>query len=83
MHVGLIDPGVEVMHSLGEGRGAYVYLIRGAGQFDEEAVETGAAARVLDQPELRFRGAQPSELILVDLPMRWTPVGVWAGVSDR
>ena len=28
-----------------------------------------------------FAPTKPSELILVDLPMRWTPVGVWAGVS--
>ena len=82
VHVGLIDPGVEVTHSLGAGRGAYVYLIRGGGQFDDQDVETGAAARVFDQPSFRFEATQPSELIVVDLPLRWTPVGVWAGLRD-
>lgn len=83
VHVGLIDPDTEVTHALDQERGAYVYLIRGAGTFDEDAVETGAAARVFDQPAFRFRATEPSELILVDLPMRWTPVGVWAGLADR
>ena len=82
VHLGLIDPAVEVTHPLGTGRGAYVYLIRGGGQFDDQAVETGAAARVFDQPEFRFGASQPSELILVDLPLQWTPVGVWAGSRD-
>ena len=46
-------------------------------------VESGAAARVFDQLEFRYRATQPSELILVDLPLRWTPVGVWAGMAAR
>ena len=83
VHVGLLDAGVEVSHPLADARGAYVYLIRGSGQFDDEAVETGAAARVFDQEAFRFRSTQPSELILVDLPLSWTPVGVWAGAGAR
>ncbi|TMB85220.1 MAG: pirin family protein [Chloroflexi bacterium] len=83
VHLGLLDAGVEVAHPLGEGRGAYVYLIRGRGQFDDEPVETGAAARVFDQATFLVRAAEPSELILVDLPLRWTPVGVWAAMGAR
>jgi redox-sensitive bicupin YhaK (pirin superfamily) len=81
VHVGLLDSGAEVEHALGEGRGAYVYLIRGAGRFDDEPVETGAAARVFGQASLRLEATQASEVILVDLPLRWTPVGVWAGLA--
>ena len=40
---------------------------------------TGAAARVFDQDELRIRATSISELILVDVPLEWEPVGVWAG----
>ena len=83
VHVGLLDADVEVAHPLAEGRGAYVYLIRGRGQFDDEPVETGAAARVFDQATFLVRAAEPSELILVDLPLRWTPVGVWAAMGAR
>ncbi len=83
VHVGLLDPGVEVRHRLGPERGAYVYLIRGAGTLDDVAVETGAAARAWDQPAVSYRASAASELILVDVPLSWTPVGVWAGLAGR
>jgi redox-sensitive bicupin YhaK (pirin superfamily) len=75
-------PGAEVGHELGPGRGAYVYLIAGAASFDGEEVSTGDAAKVTEQSELRIRAIQRSELILVDVPMSFVPVGVWA-VSSR
>ena len=67
------------MHPIGEGRGVYAYLIEGEATFDEHDVATGDAAKVTDQPELRIRARAPSELILVDVPMEFEPVGVWAG----
>jgi redox-sensitive bicupin YhaK (pirin superfamily) len=82
VHVASLDPGAEVGHELGPGRGAYVYLIAGAASFDGEEVSTGDAAKVTEQSELRIRAIQRSELILVDVPMSFVPVGVWA-VSSR
>ena len=79
VHVAALDPGVEVAHPIGRGRGAYAYLIEGEATFDGEAVATGDAAKVTDQAELRIRATAPSELILVDVPMAFEPVGVWAG----
>jgi redox-sensitive bicupin YhaK (pirin superfamily) len=79
VHVAWLDAGVEVSHPIGVGRGAYVYLISGGGAFDEEAVATGDAAKVTDQPAVRIRAQEPSELILVDVPMKFEPVGVWQG----
>jgi redox-sensitive bicupin YhaK (pirin superfamily) len=79
VHVASLDSEVEVRHSIAEGRGAYAYLISGRASFDDERVETGDAAKVTDQPELRIRAHEPSELILVDVPMTFEPVGVWAG----
>jgi hypothetical protein len=73
-----LSPGTEVSHELGEGRAAYVYLIAGGATFDGEAVATGDAAIVRDQKALRIRAREDSELILVDVPLRWRPVGVWA-----
>ena len=74
-----LGSGVEVVHPLGEGRGAYVYLIEGAATIDGEPVVTGDAAKVTDQPELRIRADAPSEPILVDVPLVFVPVGVWVG----
>ena len=79
VHVGALDPGTEVTHPIGSGRGAYVYLISGRGLFDDQPVATGDAAKVTDQSELGIRAIEASELILVDVPMTFEPVGVWKG----
>lgn len=79
VYVASLGPGVEVTHPIGADRGAYVYLIEGAASFDHESVTTGDAAKVTGQPELRIRASGPSELILVDVPMTFEPVGIWRG----
>ena len=79
VHVAALDAGTEVMHPIGHGRGAYAYLIEGQATFDGRDVSTGDAAKVTDQPELRIEAVAPSELILVDVPMRFEAVGIWAG----
>jgi hypothetical protein len=76
--VARLEPGVEVTHALGEGRGAYVSLIEGRATLDGEPVATGDAAKVTEQPELRIRAEDLCELILVDVPLRFRPVGIWA-----
>jgi quercetin 2,3-dioxygenase len=73
-----LNPGVELVHPIGEGRGVYAYLIDGEAGFDGEAVATGDAAKVSGQDELRIRAGAPSELILVDVPLEFKRVGVWA-----
>ncbi len=78
VHVARLDPGTEVRHPIGEGRGVYAYLIEGSAAFGGEQVSTGDAAKVTDQAELAIRADAPSELILIDVPMRFEPVGVWA-----
>lgn len=78
VHVASLEPDAEAVHPIGPGRGAYVYLIDGAVTIDDEAVSTGDAAKVTDQPEVRIRATDPSELILVDVPMDFEPVGIWA-----
>jgi redox-sensitive bicupin YhaK (pirin superfamily) len=79
VHVASLAPGEEVEHQLGPGRGGYLYLIDGRGRLDGETVATGDAAKVTDQPTLTFAAEAPSELILVDVPMVFQPVGIWAG----
>lgn len=85
VYLASLEPGTEVSHQIGADRGAYVYLIEGEASFDDEDVSTGDAGKVTDQPTLRIRareGAQAgqrAELILVDVPMRFEPVGIWRG----
>jgi redox-sensitive bicupin YhaK (pirin superfamily) len=79
VHVARLESGIEVVHAIGDGRGAYAYLIDGAATFDGEEVATGDAAKVTDQPGLTIRASEPSELILVDVPMEFEAVGIWRG----
>jgi quercetin 2,3-dioxygenase len=79
VYIARLHPGVEVMHELGAERGAYVYLIEGAAMYDGASVATGDAAKVTDQASLTIRADDVSELILVDVPMAFEPVGIWAG----
>ena len=75
-HVARLDPDTEVVHPIGPGRGVYAYLIEGAA-FGGEELSTGDAAEVTDPDALRIRATQTSELILVDVPMHFEPVGIW------
>jgi quercetinase-like protein len=52
---------------------------RGAATFDGEELSTGDAAEVTDADELAIHATVPSELILVDVPMEFEPVGIWRG----
>jgi quercetin 2,3-dioxygenase len=67
--VARLNPGTEVSHEFGAGRGAYVYLIEGALRVDEEKLGTGDAAKVRDEDALRLAADDLSELILVDVPL--------------
>ncbi len=69
VYMARLQPGAEVVHRLGAGRAAHVYLVDGAASLDRDDVATGDAAEVTDQPELVIRAWQTSELILVDVPI--------------
>ncbi|HEX5940569.1 MAG TPA: pirin family protein [Dehalococcoidia bacterium] len=78
VHIASLSTGNEITHELGTGRGAYLYLISGGITLNDEAMATGDAAQVAEESALHINASQQSELILVDLPLDWTPVGVWA-----
>jgi redox-sensitive bicupin YhaK (pirin superfamily) len=79
VQVASLGAGIDVRHDIRQGRGAYVYLIGGEANFDDQAVSTGDAAKVSDQPSIEIRATQPSELILVDVPLKFEAVGIWRG----
>ena len=79
VHVAALEPGIEVSHGIGPGRGVYGYLIDGAATFGGEALTTGDAVKVTDERELVIRATEASELILVDVPMVFEPAGIWRG----
>ena len=79
VYVARLDTETEVRHRLGFDRGAYLYLIDGAARVGEHALGTGDAAKITDLESFAITAEQTTELILVDVPMRFAPVGIWAG----
>jgi hypothetical protein len=88
VYVSALDPDNEVEHELAPGRGAYLYVIGGRVRLDGSASEgdasadelsTGDAAKITGEPKLSIKAEEESELILVDVPMTFEPVGIWAG----
>ena len=69
VHVSRLNPGKEVTHSLGPGRGAYLYVIEGALRTGQEKLGTGDAAKVRDEDALRLAAEDTTELLLVDVPL--------------
>jgi quercetin 2,3-dioxygenase len=78
VYVAALTAGTEVAHQVAAGRGGYLYLIEGRSRLGDESLSTGDAVKILDETDLRLRADAASELLLVDVPLRFTPVGVWA-----
>ena len=47
--------------------------------FDGNDVSTGDAAKLSEQPTFTIRARQPSEVILVEVPLEFEPAGIWRG----
>jgi redox-sensitive bicupin YhaK (pirin superfamily) len=66
-------------HAFGPGRGGYLYVIDGRLSLDGDALATGDAATITGPIELALSTDTAAELILIDVPLEFEPVGVWAG----
>jgi len=78
VYVAALSEGTAVTHDFGAGRGGYLYLIEGALRLGDASLQTGDAVKIFEENDLPIRSEGPSELLLVDIPLRFTPVGVWA-----
>ena len=67
--VSRLNAGTEVAHRFGLGRGAYLYVIEGGLQVNDEKLGTGDAAKVRDEETLTLAADETTELILVDVPL--------------
>lgn len=77
--VSRLDPDTTITHRFDERRGGYVYVMDGEAILDEEKLGEGDAAKVSGPHELRVGASEAAELIVVDVPLEFHPVGVWAG----
>jgi redox-sensitive bicupin YhaK (pirin superfamily) len=77
--VASLEPGTAVEHRFDDGRGGYLYVIGGAVALNgREKLATGDAVKASGPEDLKLEAAESTELILIDVPERYTPVGVWA-----
>ena len=76
--VAALEPGDEVEHEFGDGRAGYLYVIEGALALnDAHKLETGDAVKALGPEGLGVRAERDAELILIEVPSAYEPVGVW------
>ncbi len=69
----------RLAHSFGPGRGGYLYVIDGRIGLNGDTMRTGDAAKVTGEADLELSTDLGAELILIDVPLRFEPIGVWAG----
>jgi redox-sensitive bicupin YhaK (pirin superfamily) len=74
----LTDAG-RLEHAFAPGRGGYLYVIDGRLDLDGDRLRTGDAAKVTGAATLTLTTDIAAELILIDVPLDFQPVGVWAG----
>jgi redox-sensitive bicupin YhaK (pirin superfamily) len=67
VYVARLLPGTKAAHALAPGAGVYLYLISGAIRANGEALATGDAAKIWDEPELALDADDESELIAVEV----------------
>lgn len=82
--VSRMTPDTELTHTFGARRGGYLYVIEGAIELDgTEKLRAGDALAVSEvddaDREIALRALEESEVILVDVPLEWDPVGRWRG----
>ena len=82
--VSRMTAGTELAHDFAPRRGGYLYVIDGTIDLDgTEKLKAGDALAVSDvsdeQRRIALRATEESEVMLVDVPLEWEPVGRWAG----
>ena len=68
--VSRLEPGQGVSHELAPGRGWYLYVIDGDVSVNGEAMVTGSAAQIEDEPRVSITANALTELIAVDVALR-------------
>jgi redox-sensitive bicupin YhaK (pirin superfamily) len=76
--VSRLEDGGGVRHGLGAGRGGYLYVLDGDLRLGDETLAAGDAAKLAGPEELQLTAATATELILINVPLTFRPIGVWA-----
>ena len=74
-----LSDGRTLEHAFGADRGGYLYVIDGRVSLDGEPLGSGDAAKVSGEADLSISTDVGAELILIDVPLEFEAIGVWAG----
>jgi quercetin 2,3-dioxygenase len=74
----LTDAG-RLEHRFETGRGGYLYVIDGRLSLSGDLLKSGDAAKITGEAMLEMSTDVGAELIVIDVPLQFEPVGVWAG----
>ena len=74
-----LSSGNRLEHAFEPGRGGYFYVIDGRVEVDGERLGTGDAIKIEGEAELAITTDVAAELIVIDVPLEFTAVGVWSG----
>ncbi len=78
VYIASLDRGIEVAHGFGEDRAGYLYVIGGSADLDGvEPLHTGDAVKIFGPEQVSLRGSDRTEIIVIDVPQRYSRVGVW------
>jgi redox-sensitive bicupin YhaK (pirin superfamily) len=76
--VASLSPDTSVEHAFADGRAGYLYLIEGEVEMHGAAtLATGDAVKLFGPEELRLTATAETELILIEVPAAFEPLGVW------
>jgi redox-sensitive bicupin YhaK (pirin superfamily) len=68
VYVSSLSSGSKVEHQLGKGRKAYVFVIAGQMQLNNNRMQTRDAAKVELEDKVSVQAEMPTELIFLNLP---------------
>jgi quercetin 2,3-dioxygenase len=67
IYASLLDQGKEVVHTLGNQRGAWLQVAAGSVVLNETALAQGDGAAFSEETNLRIQASEPAEVVLFDL----------------
>jgi len=65
VYVSRMSARTELSHAFDDDQGAYLYVIDGSLELNDEKLGTGDAAKIEGEREIRLRASEPTELVMV------------------
>jgi redox-sensitive bicupin YhaK (pirin superfamily) len=67
VYVSRMSAGTELSHAFDDDQGAYLYVIDGSLELNDEKLGTGDAAKIEGERQIRLRASAPTELIMAEV----------------